>query len=70
MEEKEISHIEEENNSNEKINASSNSRCFPCTYDKCIKIYKSKENLVLHVKNIHLKEKPYQCRYCSAVFFS
>jgi hypothetical protein len=41
---------------------------FKCTYEDCGKSYKSKENLTLHIKNIHLKEKPYSCRYCSSVF--
>jgi hypothetical protein len=41
---------------------------FKCTYEDCYKSYKSKENLTLHIKNIHLKEKPYSCRYCSSVF--
>lgn len=41
---------------------------FKCTYKGCIKSYKSKENLTLHIKNIHLREKPYSCRYCSSVF--
>jgi hypothetical protein len=44
------------------------SRLFRCTEANCNKVYKSKENLTLHVKNIHLNEKPYSCRYCSALF--
>lgn len=39
-----------------------------CTYDNCKKAYRSKENLNLHIKNFHFKEKPYQCSYCSARF--
>jgi len=43
-------------------------KLFKCDYEKCGKSYKSKENLTFHIKNIHLKEKPYNCRYCSSVF--
>lgn len=43
-------------------------RVFRCQEQGCDKVYKSKENLTLHVKNIHLKEKPYGCKYCSALF--
>lgn len=41
---------------------------YDCFYEGCKKIYKSKENLNLHIKNIHLKEKPYVCKYCPAQF--
>jgi hypothetical protein len=41
---------------------------YKCTHEGCDKAYKSKENLTLHVKNIHLKEKPYSCGFCKAVF--
>jgi hypothetical protein len=43
-------------------------RNYKCSYRGCTKTYKSKENLTLHVKNIHLKEKPYSCKFCSSVF--
>jgi hypothetical protein len=43
-------------------------KLYKCTYRGCIKSYKSKENLTLHVKNIHLKEKPYSCKFCSSLF--
>ncbi len=43
-------------------------KLYKCTYRGCIKSYKSKENLTLHFKNIHLKEKPYSCRFCPSVF--
>ena len=43
-------------------------KLFKCSYEDCVKSYKSKENLTLHFKNIHLKEKPYSCKYCSSVF--
>ena len=39
-----------------------------CTYQGCMKAYKSKENLTLHFRNIHLKEKPYNCKFCKAMF--
>lgn len=44
------------------------SRLFRCSELNCDKVYKSKENLTLHIKNIHLKEKPYNCKYCPALF--
>jgi hypothetical protein len=41
---------------------------FPCSYIDCEKTYLSKENLSLHIKNFHLKEKPYTCSFCGAGF--
>jgi hypothetical protein len=41
-------------------------RLFIC--GSCLKIYKSKENTLLHYKNVHLKEKPYICSYCNVGF--
>ena len=37
---------------------------------KCIcgKVFHSKENQILHFKNIHLKQKPYKCSYCNSKF--
>lgn len=49
-----------------KLNCNKKVKSFACT--ECFKVYKSKENLTLHFKNIHLKQKPYSCKYCSAVF--
>lgn len=43
-------------------------KLFICNHMGCEKSYKSKENLTLHIKNIHLKEKPYSCSYCSSLF--
>jgi hypothetical protein len=43
-------------------------KIFTCPDKDCAKVYKSKENLTLHYKNIHLKEKPYSCKFCAAVF--
>ena len=36
--------------------------------EECGKIYRSKENTVLHYKNVHLKQKPYICNYCDCGF--
>lgn len=44
------------------------SKYFPCTFEGCEKVYKSKENLTLHYKNIHLKQKPYSCKFCNSQF--
>lgn len=41
---------------------------FKCPEPECNKLYKSKENLNLHMKNIHEGIKPYQCKYCSIRF--
>lgn len=43
-------------------------RVYRCKENDCGKIYKSKENLTLHIKNIHLNLKPYKCTFCPAVF--
>lgn len=43
-------------------------KLYKCTFKGCTKSYKSKENLTLHFKNIHLKEKPYNCKFCPSVF--
>ncbi len=43
-------------------------KLFKCEYKDCSKAYKSKENLNLHIKNKHLGEKPYQCKYCDSRF--
>lgn len=37
---------------------------FRCKYNGCKKIYRTKENLILHIRNKHFKEKPYICRFC------
>ena len=41
---------------------------FTCSYDNCSKAYRSKENLMLHIQNVHMKQKPYKCSYCSMQF--
>jgi hypothetical protein len=41
---------------------------FKCNQDGCHKEYKSKENLNLHIKNIHDMVKPYNCRFCKSSF--
>ena len=43
-------------------------KLFSCNFEECEKVYKSKENLILHHKNIHLKEKPYSCNFCESHF--
>ncbi len=43
-------------------------KMFKCEYERCVKSYKSKENLTLHIKNIHLNQKPYSCKYCPSLF--
>ena len=43
-------------------------KLYKCDYENCSKAYKSKENLNLHVKNQHLGQKPYQCRFCTSRF--
>ncbi len=41
---------------------------FKCPFKGCEKEYRSKENMNLHYKNIHLNDKPYKCKYCSSLF--
>ena len=41
---------------------------FKCTYIDCNKEYKTKENLILHIKNKHLKIKPFKCSICNSLF--
>ena len=55
--------IEEENKINDKKKY--NLKLFICF---CGKIYRSKENLILHYKNIHLGKKPYKCEFCNCLF--
>jgi len=55
------------NFSNLSLNRSTH-KIFTCAFEGCKKIYKSKENLTLHYRNIHLKEKPYSCKFCSSRF--
>jgi hypothetical protein len=43
-------------------------RVFKCVEINCGKVYKSKENLVLHIKNIHMNIKPYKCKFCNNSF--
>jgi len=43
-------------------------KIFVCDHSGCTKAYKSKENLSLHYKNIHLREKPYSCKFCPSLF--
>jgi hypothetical protein len=43
-------------------------RVFKCPVGSCMKQYKSRENLNLHIKNIHEEIKPYTCRFCPHTF--
>jgi hypothetical protein len=54
--------------SNIKLSSFKPSQVFKCEVKGCEKVYKSKENLTLHLKNIHLNLKPYKCRFCSSTF--
>jgi hypothetical protein len=47
---------------------SSTIREFKCEENGCDKVYRTKENLKLHILNIHLHLKPYECNYCSRRF--
>ena len=41
---------------------------YVCEYENCGKSYRSKENLNLHIQNVHQNIKPYQCLYCPMKF--
>ncbi len=41
---------------------------FKCTEVNCHKSYKSKENLLLHIINVHRHEKPFKCKHCTLKF--
>ena len=43
-------------------------KIYLCEYNNCGKSYRSKENLNLHIQNIHQNKKPYQCSYCEMCF--
>ena len=49
-------------------NTTSKSQSYKCFYENCLKEYKSKENLRLHILNFHQKSKPYSCKYCGEPF--
>jgi len=49
------------NKKKKKINK--NLRFFICLF--CLKIYKTKENVLIHYKNIHTFKKAYKCEYCN-----
>lgn len=51
-----------------KIRGSDKERKFNCSYANCKKEYRSKENLLFHIKNVHDKLKPFQCSYCLMKF--
>ena len=50
------------------INIKKKIKQYICEYDNCGKTYRSKENLNLHIQNIHQKLKPYQCSFCPMKF--
>ena len=76
----ELQHNQEENFFNNGINQKNTSdeidkptnkdlkKVYVCEAEGCNKFYKSKENLTLHFKNIHLNQKPYRCRFCNSFF--
>ncbi len=39
-----------------------------CHFYPCMKKFTSRENLDIHISNIHLKQKPFQCNYCESKF--
>lgn len=39
-----------------------------CHFYPCMKAFKSRENLDLHILNIHLKIKPFTCDFCEKKF--
>jgi uncharacterized C2H2 Zn-finger protein len=57
-----------QNGNEDHIKKKIRTKSFNCEVNGCGKIYRSKENLSLHIKNIHLNLKPYRCRFCSSTF--
>ena len=51
-----------------KSNIKKKQKLYVCEYENCGKTYRSKENLNLHIQNIHQKLKPYQCSFCPMKF--
>lgn len=45
-------------------------RKFKCEFPECDKVYRSKENLVLHIDNKHLGKKPFECIFCQERYAS
>ena len=41
---------------------------FSCKYQDCSKKYTTKENLNLHISNIHFNIRPYNCNFCHKIF--
>ena len=39
-----------------------------CHFYPCMKKFTSRENLDIHISNIHLKQKPFECNYCEFKF--
>jgi len=54
-------------NENEERNLS-NDKIMTCHFFPCMKTFKSRENLDLHILNIHLKIKPFKCKFCERKF--
>jgi len=54
--------------SNENYLKEKKQRQFKCEEENCNKEYRTKENLKLHILNVHLGQKPYECIYCSRKF--
>ena len=63
------SSISTESDDDDNVTAETNNKKqWKCTYDNCAKAYCSKENLKLHIQNVHLNEKPYPCYFCNLRF--
>ena len=39
-----------------------------CHFYPCMRKFTSRENLDIHISNIHLKLKPFQCKFCQSKF--
>ena len=55
-------------NKNRKIKKLKNNKEMKLYKCICGKVFHSKENQMLHFKNIHLNQKPYKCSYCDSKF--
>merc|ERR1712059_161663 len=48
------------------IEMSNSTKVFPCSF--CNKVYRNERGRSIHIKSVHLQEKPFQCPQCEKAF--